>query len=88
MLVQDDILGLLLDASGCVVTSDRMPLFGAARSFPLKSSRVDDLDINAVPFANRREFGRDAGQAHAKLLCNLFGVNLVNHVRALLQRHQ
>lgn len=71
-----DVLRLGFDASDGLVASDRVPLLGATRSFPLKSARVDDLDVDAVPFPNCRELGRDAGQAHAKLFCNLFGIDL------------
>jgi hypothetical protein len=45
----------------------------------LESARVDDLDVDVVPFADGRELGRNAGQAHAQLFGDLLGVDLMIH---------
>jgi hypothetical protein len=74
-----DRLCLELDTSDRFVSAGRLPVLRAVRSISLESARVDDLDVDVVPFANGRELGRNAGQAHAQLFGDLLGVDLMIH---------
>ncbi len=71
-----DGLCLQLDTSDRFVSADRLPLLRATWSISLESARVDDLDVDVVPFADRSKLGRNTGQAHAQLFGDLLGVDL------------